>query len=57
MEGVLNQYLDQIKIGGKQGYKNPALFPLHSGQAASRDYLTLDETLHRTSKEGQDFIA
>ena len=27
MEGILNQYLDQIKIGGKQVYKNLALFP------------------------------
>ena len=27
MEGLLNQYLDQIKIGGKQVYKNLALFP------------------------------
>ena len=30
MEGLLNQYLDQIKIGGKQVYKNLALFPLLS---------------------------
>jgi hypothetical protein len=35
MEGLLNQYLDQIKIGGKQVYKNLALFPLLSGQAVS----------------------
>ena len=27
MEGILNQYLGQIKIGGKQVYKNLALFP------------------------------
>ena len=27
MEGTLNQYLDQIKIGGKQVYKNLARFP------------------------------
>ena len=48
MEGLLNQYLDQIKIGGKQVYKNLALFPLLSAQADSLDYLTLDEAL----KEG-----
>ena len=35
MEELLNQYLDQIKIGGKQVYKNLALFPLLSGQAVS----------------------
>jgi len=46
MEGILNQYLDQIKIGGKQVYKNLALFPLLSGQAVSLDYLTLDEALN-----------
>jgi hypothetical protein len=45
MEGLLNQYLDQIKIGGKQVYKNLALFPLLSAQADSLDYLTLDEAL------------
>jgi hypothetical protein len=46
MEGILNQYLDQIKIGGKQVYKNLALFPLLSGQAVSLDYLTMDEALN-----------
>ena len=46
MEKILNQYLDQIKIGGKQVYKNLALFPLLSGQAVSLDYLTLDEALN-----------
>ena len=27
MEGILDQYLDQIKIGGKQVYKNLPCFP------------------------------
>ncbi len=46
MEELLNQYLDKIKIGGKQVYKNLTLFPLLSGQAVSLDYLTLDEALN-----------
>lgn len=57
MEGLLNQYLDQIKIGGKQVYKNLALFPLLSGQAVSLDYLTLDEALHDGLVEVTEVIA
>jgi hypothetical protein len=36
VEELRNQYLDQIKIGGKQVYKNLALFPLLSGQVVSQ---------------------
>lgn len=42
---VLNNYLDQIKIGGKQVYKNLAFFPLLSNLAIPLEYLTLDEAL------------
>jgi len=42
---MLNNYLDQIKIGGKQVYKNLALFPLLSNLAITLEYLTLDEAL------------
>lgn len=41
MEGILTQYLDPIKIGGKQVHKNLALYPLLSGQAVSLDYRPL----------------
>jgi hypothetical protein len=45
MEAILHNYLDQIKIGGKQVYKNLALFPLLSNLAIPLEYLTLDEAL------------
>jgi hypothetical protein len=45
MQESLNKYLDQLKIGGKQVYKNLALFPLLSNLAIPLDYLTLDEAL------------
>jgi ARG/rhodanese/phosphatase superfamily protein len=45
MEEILKNYLNQIKIGGKQVYKNLALFPLLSNLAISLEYLTLDEAL------------
>jgi len=42
---MLNSYLNQIKIGGEQVYKNLVLFPLLSNMAITVDYFTLDETL------------
>ena len=45
MEEILKNYLDRIKIGGKQVYKNLALFPLLSNLAIPLEYLTLDEAL------------
>ncbi len=45
MEEILKNYLDQIKIGGKQAYKNLALFPILSNMAIPLEYLTLDEAL------------
>jgi hypothetical protein len=45
MGEILNNYLDEIKIGGKQVYKNLALFPLLSNLAIPLEYLTLDEAL------------
>ena len=45
MDEIIKNYLDQIKIGGKQVYKNLALFPLLSNLAIPLEYLTLDEAL------------
>lgn len=45
MEETLKNYLDQIKIGGKQIYKNLAFFPILSNMVISLEYLTLDEAL------------
>lgn len=45
MKNVLGDYLDEIKVGGRQTYKNLALFPLLSTYALDLDYLLLDEAL------------
>jgi len=51
MEAILGNYLDQIKIGGKQIYKNLALFPLLYNLAIPLEYLNLDEALQGSLKE------
>ena len=43
METVIRNYLQEARIGRKQGYKNLDVFPLMSGQTATLDYLILDE--------------
>jgi hypothetical protein len=51
MKGVINMqesikyYLEQVKIGRQQSYKNMALFPLLSAYSLDLDYLLLDEAL------------
>ena len=45
MEKIINNYLEQAKIGRKQSYKNLALFPLLSTYSLDLDYLLLDEAL------------
>jgi hypothetical protein len=45
MQKSLNNNLVQLKIGGKEVYKNLALFPLLSTYSTELDYLTLDEAL------------
>ncbi|MEW6440770.1 MAG: DUF6569 family protein [bacterium] len=45
METVIRSYLQETRIGGRQDYKNLTVFPLLSAQAATLDYLTLDEAL------------
>ena len=37
MQEVIYNYLEQIKIGGKQVYKNLALYPLLSNLAINLD--------------------
>ncbi len=48
MNNILEEYLGGLKVGGKQSYKNLALFPLLSTYALDLEYLLLDEAL----KEG-----
>jgi len=45
MDTVIKDYLDQIKIGRKQSYRNLAVYPLLSTYSISMDYLLLDEAL------------
>jgi hypothetical protein len=45
MDTVINNYLEQIKVGRKQSYKNLALYPLLSTYNAGLEYLLLDEAL------------
>jgi len=45
MQTVIRTYLEQVKIGRKQTYKNLAMFPLLSTYSAPLDYLILDEAL------------
>jgi hypothetical protein len=45
MENIINEYLEQAKVGGQQSYKNLAVFPLLSTYAVDLDYLLLDEAL------------
>jgi len=59
MQEVIKAYLDQIKIGRKQSFKNLAIFPLLSTYSSDLDYLLLDEALREglvevveVSKEG-----
>ena len=45
MDTVIKNYLEQIKVGRKQSYKNLALYPLLSTYSSGLDYLLLDEAL------------
>ena len=45
MPEAIKSYLDQIKIGRKQSFKNLAMFPLLSTYCSDLDYLLLDEAL------------
>jgi len=45
MREIITDYLDHIKTGRAQSYKNLALFPILSPHAATVEYRTLDEAL------------
>ncbi|MCD6293694.1 MAG: hypothetical protein J7M20_01960 [Deltaproteobacteria bacterium] len=51
MDAVIKNYLAQTKVGRKQSYKKPALYPLLSTYSVGLEYLLLDETLR---KKGND---
>ncbi|MBC8421194.1 MAG: hypothetical protein H8E10_21665 [Desulfobacterales bacterium] len=45
MDIVIKNYLEQLKVGRKQSYKNLSLYPLLSTYSSGLDYLLLDEAL------------
>lgn len=45
MEKVLENYMNQIRFGKRQAYRNMAVFPVIMDDALSPDYLILDEAL------------
>jgi hypothetical protein len=45
MNEIIKNYIDQIKIGRAQSYKNLTIYPFLSDYAVSFNYLTLDEAL------------
>ncbi|MBC8417548.1 MAG: hypothetical protein H8E10_03015 [Desulfobacterales bacterium] len=46
MDTVIKNYLEQLKVGRKQTYKNLSLYPLLSAYISGLDYLLLDEALN-----------
>ena len=46
MDTVIKNYLEQMKVGRKQSYKNLALYPLLSTYSVGLEYLMLDEALN-----------
>jgi len=45
MDKIIENYLDQLKVGRKQAHKNLALYPFLSTYGIGLDYLLLDEAL------------
>ncbi len=51
MDTVIKDYLEQLKVGRKQFYKNLAIYPLLSTYASGLEYLLLDEALRQDLME------
>ena len=51
MDTVIKNYLEQLKVGRKQSYKNLSLYPLLSTYASGLEYLLLDEALSQNLME------
>ncbi len=49
MQNLIKEYIDGIKIGNVQSYKNLAVFPLVSDYHLDLDHLTLDEALDKNA--------
>ena len=51
MDTVIKNYLEQLKVGRKQSYKNLALYPILSKYSSGLEYLLLDEALSENLME------
>ena len=51
MDTVIKDYLEQLKVGRKQSYKNLSLYQLLSKYASGLEYLLLDEALSQDLME------
>jgi len=51
MDTIIKNYLEQLKVGRKQSYKNLALYPLLSTYSSDPEYLLLDEALSENLME------
>ena len=51
MDTIIKNYLEQIKVGRKQSYKNLSLYPLLSTYSSGLEYLLLDEALSENLME------
>ncbi len=47
MDTVIKNYLEQLKVGRKQSYKNLSVYPLLSAYSSGLEYLLLDEALNQ----------
>ena len=51
MQTVIKEYLNNIKTGSSQSYKNLIMVPLLSPDSTTLDYLLLDEALTAVTNE------
>ena len=51
MDKIIENYLQQLKVGRKQVYKNLAIYPILSTYASGLEYLLLDEALRQDLME------
>ena len=52
MDTIIKNYLEHIKVGRKQSYKNLSLYPLLSTYSSGLEYLLLDEAPEPRSDGG-----
>ena len=51
MDTIIKNYLEQLKVGRKQSYKNLSLYPILSTYSSGLEYMLLDEALSQDLME------